>query len=677
MSACTYRRAGEDGLCPHDAVPGSALCLWHNPAVCKTDAYVKELLQRADARGKGDLHGFQLAGLVWPQAGLPLRNLRGADLRDAFLDAADLGGADLADAVLRRTSLKGADLRSARLAGTDLSGCNLSGADLRDADLGGALLADTCLLGADLRGARFAGARIVSFRWNQLTRFAGVSGLDPNGARAGADETQVFLAPLLASDPHPSGVRSALADVDPALTKSRVFAPGTTVPALAAPAAPPAAAAAPAPAAALALEEPVTVAIAAGSGTKPATPSAARPAQSVPTTALGAPPRGTPSGTTSYPPSPNSSTALRPLPRPHGARGLLVATIAALVLATGGVGAGIYGWQVALQARAVAATASAALQAKPVPPDAARLALLEGERTASARQHEADLAELKRLQGSVHETEDRGANAKQEAAVSRAEAEQLRANLKASENEALRLQGVDDRCMVLAEQVKKAQALAADLARHGAKESRVAVILAQGVDRLQDENKTLAEQRDQRLLDYGNAAQAQNEVKRLHGELDAAIAERERLQQQNQQLTASLTGARADMERYLARITATHLQDYLGDNAHDPLLPLTPGAPVALSGDYLLTLRVDRGQTPGTVQAQVVVQRPPAATNPEVTIVLYDQDERPLRRIAYSFPHVDGGAPFVSGVTTIACDRFPSFARVLVAAGMDDVSAKK
>ncbi|MBA3939253.1 MAG: hypothetical protein H0X38_17530, partial [Planctomycetes bacterium] len=326
----------------------------------------------------------------------------------------------------------------------------------------------------------------------------------------------------------------------------------------------------------------------------------------------------------------------------------------------------------------VAAAASAALQAKPVPPDAARLAQLEGERTASARQHEADLAELKRLQGTVHESADRGANARQEAALSRAESEQLRANLRASENEALRLQGVDDRCTVLGQQLKQAQSLAADLARHGAKESRVAVILAQGVDRLQDENRTLAEQRDQRLLDYGNAAQAQGEVKRLRGELDTATAERERLHQQNQQLTTSLVGAQHDIERYLARITATHLQDYLGsDNAHEPLLPVTAGTPVALSGDYLLTLRVDRGQTPGTVQAQVVVQRPPAATNPEVTIVLYDQDERPLRRIAYSFPHVDGGAPFVSGITTVACDRFPSFARVLVAAGMDDVSAKR
>ncbi len=674
MSACTYRRAGEDVVCPHDVVPGSAVCLWHNPAVRKTDAYVRELLQRADARGKGDLHGFQLAGLVWPQAGLPLRNLRGCDLRDAFLDAADLGGADLADAVLRRTSLKGADLRSARLAGTDLSGCNLSGADLRDADLSGALLADTCLLGADLRGARFAGARIVSFRWNQLTRFAGVSGLDPNGAQCGPDETQVFLAPLLASDPHPSGVRSALADPDLELTKSRIFAPGPLVAPVVA---------APVPAAAATADEPVTVAIAAATvattaapAVAPATVSTAAP--SVPTTAIAAAPSGPLVGTTSYPPSRTPATALHALPRPRAGHGLLVATVAALVLAAGGVGAGVYGWQVAMQARGVAAAASAALQAKPVPPDAARLAQLEGERTASARQHEADLAELKRLQGTVHEAADRGANARQEAAVSRAESEQLRANLHASENEALRLQGVDDRCTVLAQQLKQAQSLAADLARHGAKESRVAVILAQGVDRLQDENRTLAEQRDQRLLDYGNAAQAQGEVKRLHGELDTAIAERERLHQQNQQLTASLLGAQHDIERYLARITATHLQDYLGsDNAHEPLLPLTAGTPVALSGDYLLTLRVDRGQTPGTVQAQVVVQRPPAATNPEVTIVLYDQDERPLRRIAYSFPHVDGGAPFVSGMTTVACDRFPSFARVLVAAGMDDVSAKR
>jgi len=58
-------------------------------------------------------------------------------------------------------------------------------------------------------------------------------------------------------------------------------------------------------------------------------------------------------------------------------------------------------------------------------------------------------------------------------------------------------------------------------------------------------------------------------------------------------------------------------------------------------------------------------------------VVLYDQDERPLRRFSYSFPHVDDGRPFVSSATTVACDRFPAFVRVQVAPGLDDLAARR
>ena len=76
-------------------------------------------------------------------------------------------------------------------------------------------------------------------------------------------------------------------------------------------------------------------------------------------------------------------------------------------------------------------------------------------------------------------------------------------------------------------------------------------------------------------------------------------------------------------------------------------------------------------------QIQVVVQRPAAAANPEVTVVLYDRDQRPLRRLSHSFPHIDAGKPFVAVSTTVACDRFPAFARVLIAPGMDGLSAAR
>ncbi|MFY1847933.1 pentapeptide repeat-containing protein [Achromobacter dolens] len=88
-------------------------------------------------------------------------NLRGADLRDAYL-----GGADLRDA-----NLRGADLRDAYLGGADLRDAYLGGADLRDAYLGGADLGGADLRDADLRDAYLGGADL-----GELKNICGASG---------------------------------------------------------------------------------------------------------------------------------------------------------------------------------------------------------------------------------------------------------------------------------------------------------------------------------------------------------------------------------------------------------------------------------------------------------------------------------------------------------------------
>ena len=58
-------------------------------------------------------------------------DLRGVDLRDAYLRGADLGDADLRDAYLRDANLRGANLRDANLHGADLRGANISGAKIK------------------------------------------------------------------------------------------------------------------------------------------------------------------------------------------------------------------------------------------------------------------------------------------------------------------------------------------------------------------------------------------------------------------------------------------------------------------------------------------------------------------------------------------------------------------
>jgi hypothetical protein len=598
MGSCHHLYGSEHAPCPHPAAGDGELCIWHNPAVAKSDDYVAEVLAHADELAKGDLAEFHLAGLVWAKAALPLRNLRAVDLRDAFLDGADLGGADLGGANLRRASLKRADLRGARLVGCDLTDTNLSGADLRDADLSGAILSDTVLLASDLRGANLAGARVTDFRWNRLSRFAGVKGLEAGEARGDGDETQTFLTPLALGDHEVS----ALAETEPALVKTRVFSPLPT-----------------------------------STSTVMAPPpdlSLIRPGASVP------------------PPS----------PAPGRARRWPLAVAAALALAVGG-GGGIAATRLLVHRQPAGAPA-------PVPVDLAH--------HAADQQHEADLVEIRQLQAHERALGDDLAAAKQEAAVRRAEAEQLRTSLHESENDLVRLRSADDRATVLALKVAELQKLNGELARQSARQDELSRILADGVARLQQDNQRVTAERDQHLIDEKRTRQLDAEATQARAELAMLKQERDSLQGQNQKLLGDLLTAQRDIERYLARVNATHLQDYLTEDDHKaPLLPVTAGSPMALSGDYLLTMRIEHGTQPGTVQCQVVAQRPPSATNPEVTVVLYDQEQRPLRRLAYSFPHVDDGRPFVFSTTTVACDRFPAFARVLVAPGLDDLAARK
>ena len=594
MAACTYTYQDSHAACTHPATGDSGLCLWHNPVVSKSDPYVRDLLTQADAAGQADLSEFHLVGLQWPEALLPLRKLTRVDFRDAHLDGADFSGCELSHAVLRRTSLKRADLRGARLIGADLSGTNFTDADLRDADLSGAQLSGTVLNGCDLRGANLAGAKVVDFRWNRRTRFAGVKGLEADRTVSSGDEdpTQAFPAPLALCGAI-AGDISALEDPEPELCRTHLYAPAVQ------------------------------------SVVMPAVTAVPVPELRI---------------------APSSRWRL--------------ATAAAIVFAVGGVGFGVWGWS-------QQGSANAAVAMVPTENIKQELANLQ-------RQHEADLAQIQTIQGQLRGTAGQGSSLKQEVALRQAEADALRFTLRASESDLLRLQGVDDRATILSQKVDELTSLNAELARETGRQAQVGRILAIGVGRLKTENQTLAADRDQQNIDRRHLAELESEAVRLRESVAAFTTERADLLARNAKLSGDLLVASRDIERYLARVNASHLQDYLTDDqSRVPLLTVARGKPVALSGDYLVTLRVDQGQQPGTVLAQVVVQRPSSATNPDVTVVLYDENQQPLRRLAYSFPHVDANKPFVSSSTEVACDRFPAFARVMIAPGLDGLSAKR
>jgi Pentapeptide repeats (8 copies) len=337
---------------------------------------------------------------------------------------------------------------------------------------------------------------------------------------------------------------------------------------------------------------------------------------------------------------------------------------ASLAVAFGSLGFGFWSWSQARSAITPTATNSDT-----------HLAIVVAN---LQQQHEADLGEMMRLQETLRENTDQATKARQDAAVARAQSDSMRSALRASESDLSRLQTAHDRVIILEQKVAQLTELNANLAKSSARESDIGHILVSGVDKLRDENNNLAKERDQLAIDRTHLATVENELQQARAELAKLSHERDTLLANNQQLSGDLQSAARDIERYLSRVNATHLQDYLtGDNNNIPFLAVEAGKPIALTGDYLLTLRVDHGSQPGTVLTKIVVQRPNSAANPDITVILYDEHRQPLRRLAYSFPHIDVGRPFVASATETACERFPAYARVHISPGLDGLSAKR
>jgi len=97
-------------------------------------------------------------------------NLKGADLRGAFLDRARFGDSNLEGVDLMQASLVGADFRGAHVRGAHLrqarlQGANFVGADLQDASLREASLCNANLLGVRLDNATLIGADLTGAQY--------------------------------------------------------------------------------------------------------------------------------------------------------------------------------------------------------------------------------------------------------------------------------------------------------------------------------------------------------------------------------------------------------------------------------------------------------------------------------------------------------------------------------
>jgi uncharacterized protein YjbI with pentapeptide repeats len=119
-------------------------------------AYLRGAYLRGAYLRNANLRGAYLRNANLRGANLEDANLGGANLRSAYLGDAYLGGADLEEANLRDANLGSAYLRDANLRGAYLRGANLRSAYLEDANLRGANLRSAYLRDANLRGADYS-----------------------------------------------------------------------------------------------------------------------------------------------------------------------------------------------------------------------------------------------------------------------------------------------------------------------------------------------------------------------------------------------------------------------------------------------------------------------------------------------------------------------------------------
>ena len=177
-----------------------------------------------------------------------------------------------------------------------------------------------------------------------------------------------------------------------------------------------------------------------------------------------------------------------------------------------------------------------------------------------------------------------------------------------------------------------------------------AAIMAVGVDRLRDENKELKAFKEERLGHAFDVRQLQDEADKLRKNnlaLEKRITESE---DRSQRLATALGRAQETMNHFLARIQGSQFYSYLTDADVDgSVYDLVPGKPLLLGGDYLVTLDANpAADDPRSLDTSLVVQRPPHASMPDITLIFLGPDQRALRSVSYSFPHIQSDQPFVT-----------------------------
>lgn len=237
-----------------------------------------------------------------------------------------------------------------------------------------------------------------------------------------------------------------------------------------------------------------------------------------------------------------------------------------------------------------------------------------------------------------------------------------------------RLQDAADDNVHQHEELQRLQRQLQQVGYHNRRLEETAAILVAGNTSLQEERDRLHGQVEQRFAEL-------EEVTRYRDQRDQALADLRELEdrlthvsQERERLRSELERSSASFERFLTRLEGTRLEDYIrGEDDRGPLLRIEPNTALTLGGDdLLLSLRVAPAEKPGRVIVTVVMQRHQQQDLPDLSIILYGEEGRALRRLSFSFPSAGSSGPFVTAITEIDSPHFPSAARVSAARGLDD-----
>jgi hypothetical protein len=176
------------------------------------ESYLSQQLDDPDQVGR-DLRRADLSNAFLADANLRRVRLEGANLAGAQLEGANLADARLEGTNLALARLDGANLAGARLKGARLVLGRLDGAILADANMEGADLFRASLVGAILRWARLEGTNLfqaelegADLRWTDLRSSSwdgasiGTSLAESADLRGGRDMTQAQLEDLIGNE---------------------------------------------------------------------------------------------------------------------------------------------------------------------------------------------------------------------------------------------------------------------------------------------------------------------------------------------------------------------------------------------------------------------------------------------------------------------------------------------